>query len=211
MSLLAGQPAADQTPPPTHTGHFADVGNISQNARASSNDEPDAHGESNSVRASGLNQELAGRWLTWQCKMIADVITGCVCDSDGRILAVVPEHGEGLQALKNAVSNAARQSKEFIATEIQFGDSNGRLADIVATPVTNGGQTIAYVALLMTPRPQSRQNVVLQLLQWGGYWLESLSHLSDGIQLEAGSFTHCLLYTSPSPRDATLSRMPSSA
>ena len=24
-------------------------------------------------------------------------------------------------------------------------------------------------------------------------------------------FTHCLLYTSPSPRDATLSRMPSSA
>ena len=26
-----------------------------------------------------------------------------------------------------------------------------------------------------------------------------------------GKFTHCLLYTSPSPRDATLSRMPSSA
>ena len=26
-----------------------------------------------------------------------------------------------------------------------------------------------------------------------------------------GSFTSCLLYTSPSPRDATLSRMPSSA
>ena len=192
MSLLARQPAADQPLPPTHTGDFADVGNISRHTRASGNDEPDAHGESNSVRASGLNQELAGRWLSWQCKMIADVITGCVCDSDGRILAVVPEHGEGLQALKNAVSNAARQSKEFIATEIQFGDSNGRLADIVATPVTNGGRTIAYVALLMTPRPQSRQNVVLQLLQWGGYWLESLSHLSDGIQLEAGSFTQDL-------------------
>ena len=26
-----------------------------------------------------------------------------------------------------------------------------------------------------------------------------------------GQFTYCLLYTSPSPRDATLSRMPSSA
>ena len=28
---------------------------------------------------------------------------------------------------------------------------------------------------------------------------------------EEGSWTPCLLYTSPSPRDATLSRMPSSA
>ena len=30
------------------------------------------------------------------------------------------------------------------------------------------------------------------------------------VQLETGAYT-CLLYTSPSPRDATLSRMPSSA
>ena len=29
--------------------------------------------------------------------------------------------------------------------------------------------------------------------------------------LEAANFGDCLLYTSPSPRDATLSRMPSSA
>ena len=29
--------------------------------------------------------------------------------------------------------------------------------------------------------------------------------------LELGVYLHCLLYTSPSPRDATLSRMPSSA
>ena len=34
-----------------------------------------------------------------------------------------------------------------------------------------------------------------------GYDLEQLGQL----------FEHCLLYTSPSPRDATLSRMPSSA
>ena len=165
MSVLARQPAAGQAAPQMHNGPFAEVGNVSQHTHRSSNDELRATGDSNSVRANGLNQELAARWLTWQCKMIADVITGCVCDSEGRFLAVVPEHGEGLPALENAVSNAAHQSKEFIATEIPFGDSNGRLADIVATPVTNGGKTIAYVALLMTPRPQSRQNVVLQLLQ----------------------------------------------
>ena len=34
--------------------------------------------------------------------------------------------------------------------------------------------------------------------------------IADGQALDA-LFAHCLLYTSPSPRDATLSRMPSSA
>jgi len=192
MSALARQPAnKPETQRLPGNDQFADVGNVANPNRASSNDER-ARGNTAGVRANGLNQELAGRWLTWQCKMIADVITGCVCDPNGRFLAVVPEQGEGLQALENAVSNASLQSKEFIASEIPFGDSNGRLADIVATPVKNGGKTIAYVALLMTPRPQSRQNVVLQLLQWGGFWLESLSHLSDGVQLEAGSFTQDL-------------------
>ena len=33
----------------------------------------------------------------------------------------------------------------------------------------------------------------------------------EGAQLFSGNIKPCLLYTSPSPRDATLSRMPSSA
>ena len=33
----------------------------------------------------------------------------------------------------------------------------------------------------------------------------------DGWSADVADFTACLLYTSPSPRDATLSRMPSSA
>ena len=37
-------------------------------------------------------------------------------------------------------------------------------------------------------------------------------HVNEYIQDASGEkFTACLLYTSPSPRDATLSRMPSSA
>ena len=35
--------------------------------------------------------------------------------------------------------------------------------------------------------------------------------LIDGLIKRAGPYLRCLLYTSPSPRDATLSRMPSSA
>ena len=36
-------------------------------------------------------------------------------------------------------------------------------------------------------------------------------HITPGFQVSLNLYNNCLLYTSPSPRDATLSRMPSSA
>ena len=46
-------------------------------------------------------------------------------------------------------------------------------------------------------------------INYGAYALKALQpERVTGKQIEAAS---CLLYTSPSPRDATLSRMPSSA
>ena len=49
-----------------------------------------------------------------------------------------------------------------------------------------------------------------------GDFYELLRKIENGIQNSSMSasleeFSDCLLYTSPSPRDATLSRMPSSA
>ena len=46
--------------------------------------------------------------------------------------------------------------------------------------------------------------------RYGGYGFGNLSVRTERGFLITGSQT-CLLYTSPSPRDATLSRMPSSA
>ena len=40
---------------------------------------------------------------------------------------------------------------------------------------------------------------------------ERLLTAAVGMSAEAGEFTDCLLYTSPSPRDLSTSRMPSSA
>ena len=40
---------------------------------------------------------------------------------------------------------------------------------------------------------------------------EALETVIKSLSKKPARYTHCLLYTSPSPRDATLSRMPSSA
>jgi RND family efflux transporter MFP subunit len=147
------------------------------------------------LRQSGLNAELADRWLLWQIKMIADVITGCVYTPEGKPLAIRPRNAAGVEQLDKAAAEAVHAGKPVLHTEIPFGQVNGRLGDVIATPVVDGDKTLAIVALLMTPRPQSRQNVVMQLLQWGGYWLHSLSQLSDGVEQDAGTFTHSIITT----------------
>ena len=45
----------------------------------------------------------------------------------------------------------------------------------------------------------------------GGHMVSGLNDANTGDSLDCGLFNACLLYTSPSPRDGLLSRMPSSA
>ena len=65
------------------------------------------------------------------------------------------------------------------------------------------GAVAAVIAQRAIDRKQTWQKVCLAKWQfscWNGKKISDLDHLLN-----------CLLYTSPSPRDATLSRMPSSA
>ena len=61
--------------------------------------------------------------------------------------------------------------------------------------IDDGGETFNLYAKMMTTNP------LIKIISYGNYFFIFL-HAVLGI---------CLLYTSPSPRDATLSRMPSSA
>ena len=72
---------------------------------------------------------------------------------------------------------------------------------IVVAPMAGGPSTPALVIA-------AAQAEAIGLLA-GGY--KSVNALAGEIDEVAASGVGCLLYTSPSPRDATLSRMPSSA
>ena len=90
---------------------------------------------------------------------------------------------------------------------------------------------IAHVRESLTQGPRIVEGLIaaapVEALEWReapGAWtpVEVLAHLADGeitdwmprvekILAGGGRFGPCLLYTSPSPRDGLLSRMPSSA
>ena len=70
----------------------------------------------------------------------------------------------------------------------------------------------------ITPQERTNKQLLKVTLNFSyavpkGKDLESMSNLKDysGITKSLKQYISCLLYTSPSPRDATLSRMPSSA
>ena len=74
----------------------------------------------------------------------------------------------------------------------------------------------ATIVAGMTVRPDMLgvTSIVRALNLRGALYHRLLAHFhSTGVKLDrlAALWTHCLLYTSPSPRDRTRSRMPSSA
>ena len=82
-------------------------------------------------------------------------------------------------------------------------------------PEIYGNESLDQLIAWVTKQINTRENdihwfqsnsegKIIDKLHW------ALDNKMDGIIINPGAYT-CLLYTSPSPRDATLSRMPSSA
>ena len=71
-----------------------------------------------------------------------------------------------------------------------------------------------YDAVILT-RGKPRKHNGIRYLHWDGKtlgdWANEFENAELILNLAGKSVDCCLLYTSPSPRDATLSRMPSSA
>ena len=120
---------------------------------------------------------------------------------------------ERSQKLKYHIQTSGRS---LHAQEMSFNDIRTTLQALIAVyDNCNSLHTNAYDEAITTPTEESvRRAMAIQLIinrEWG------LAKNQNSIQ---GSFVieeltelveDCLLYTSPSPRDATLSRMPSSA
>ena len=72
--------------------------------------------------------------------------------------------------------------------------------------------TIMTLVLLDTAISQASEGTVARLREEiGGYFKVETDYQKMDILQTVDQSMICLLYTSPSPRDATLSRMPSSA
>jgi len=124
------------------------------------------------------NRELASSWLSWQCQMISGVIRGAVFDPEhlkpSGALSLWPESGLAEAQLVAAATQALKKNNSTCFSKITYGPNKQRLCDVVACPVYKEGSLCAIVTVAFSVRSEPQQQAVLQLLRWGGLWLETL-------------------------------------
>lgn len=131
-----------------------------------------------------LSPELAEAWLSWQCQMLSGTVSGKLYHASegkslGSALAIWPQSGEGEQYLDAAANEALTSGKGTVHTRVEYGPGDKRIADIIACPLQVGGQVFAVVSVMLSTRADSQHQAVLQLLQWGGLWMDTLVQQRD--------------------------------
>ena len=102
------------------------------------------------------------------------------------------------------VPTAADNSQAAQALEPRATDQSSALGRSGALSPQAQGATSGVTSLLLQPAVRKSMPAIIVLLAVGLFLLAYS-------WIQAPPYKACLLYTSPSPRDATLSRMPSSA
>ncbi len=137
--------------------------------------------------------DLGQTWLAWQCRMVAGIIRGALyltaqSDHLDSVVSVWPGEGEGQVQMQEIASQALKGGREIIRSQQKYGPGNHRTCDLIACPLLVNGQSVAVVAVMVSTRSEPQQYAVMQLLQWGGLWLETLIQQHSETQREVGAF-----------------------
>ncbi|WP_432470595.1 efflux RND transporter periplasmic adaptor subunit [Amphritea sp. HPY] len=143
-------------------------------------------------------KELGQEWIEWQCRMVAGIIRGVLFLPDnsgdsGSIIAIWPGEGEGEQQLTDVAVQALTKNRGVTHSHKRYGPEGQRICDLVATPLIVDNKPVAVVAVMLSQRSKPQQHAVLQLLQWGGMWMETLFHHQNFVKQEAGSLSSELM------------------
>ena len=151
------------------------------------------------VHAGALPADLARSWLAWQCQMVAGVIRGAIFTptqpgsdtnhAPNSLLAVWPEDGVREKELNAVSQEILAHSHAVIHSRKHYGKAGTSTCDYVGCPLLANDRLVGVLVLMISTRSKSQQQAVLQLLQWGGLWIEKLvrQHIID--QQAIGTFS----------------------
>ncbi len=148
--------------------------------------------------SASLPTGLAQAWLAWQCRMVAGIIRGALLPTTdtghlGSPISTWPHEGEGQTRLVEAAARALEQNRGQVQPQQRYGPGNQRTCDVIACPLLVDNRPVAVVAVMVSTRSEPQQQAILQLLQWGGLWLETLVRQQAAAQREIGAFSLSLM------------------
>ncbi|MCV6611940.1 MAG: efflux RND transporter periplasmic adaptor subunit [Amphritea sp.] len=156
--------------------------------------------------------ETYQRWLNWQCQMIAGNLQGHIFTPDASVKGLVsvvqwPGKEQADKALVRRCDQALREAAPVIQAFQPTADRSERVCDLIAIPLISERKIHAVVGLVLTPRSQAQRTAVIQLIQWGGVWLDSLNATeSSGSESDQALLTALLEHTTLENMAAELAR-----
>jgi len=143
-------------------------------------------------------QQRASTWLSWQCRMVSGVVSGAVFLADGGDnlglhLARWPGADTGGNLLAEVAASSQASLKSTVLPSQTYGSNSGQTYDFLACPLLIEEKPVAIVSLMISPRSKPQRHAVLQLLEWGLQWLETLIRQEVELLRENGAMTLQLL------------------
>lgn len=159
-----------------------------------------------------LPPEIARSWLNWQCQMVAGVINAAIFnpevddESEGR-LATWPEDGRWVTELKTIAQEVISEGHSIMRSLEHYGQGDLSSCDFIGCPLVSDDQVVGVVVLMISARSESQQAAILQLLQWGGVWIERLIGQRVIYQHDIGIFSTNLIAAAIGQADASLAAL----
>ena len=153
-------------------------------------------GDSASNRGSGIPADVASgvdRWLDWQCRMLAGVHRGAVFLVSSRESGVLdpvshwPDTGRPAPALRKLAVRAFTEARSVVRKALDEVGKESEVFDYIAYPLIRGEQVIGVVSMALAMRSEGQRQAVMQLVQWGMTWLDSVLHDGDNDTLEVSA------------------------
>ena len=122
--------------------------------------------------------------------------------------------GKSTTASKLLIADVDGQNDYYQSSDfsVWLVSGDGTVDDNMMVHVKDRLKNIAFSSGIVNPHLEVNRFHAETSRNYGTIDYEVISNESNKLRiLDTPGFNHCLLYTSPSPRDATLSRMPSSA
>ncbi|WP_281561302.1 HlyD family efflux transporter periplasmic adaptor subunit [Thalassomonas sp. RHCl1] len=125
-------------------------------------------------------QVLALNWLNWQASMVSGVLCGGIflptkhSKPGQELLAQYPQSGANLVLLEQVACLSQASGKSSIRFNQEYTSNQGQTCDLLACPLMVDEKPSVIVALAISPRSKPQCHAVMQLLEWGMMWLESL-------------------------------------
>ena len=145
---------------------------------------------------SALTAPVADAWLSLQCQIIPGISRAAVfpqpTSSQAPVATAAWPEGSEVSAGMHSAAGRSLAKQQPVVSRQQQSAANEDVQLNIACPILIDGNVLGAIAVETTGADQQQQKAVLQLLKWGGMWLQLIMRADSGTDILDATALHVL-------------------